>query len=87
MWCTGLVAPGHVGSSGTRGRHVSLALAGGFFTTEPPERPFSSFSSEVFWNTTTFVCLHNDYDFFVQQWHKVTGATWPVADSQGPLQK
>ena len=32
----GLVAPWHVGSSWIRHRPVSPALAGGFFTTEPP---------------------------------------------------
>ena len=30
MWCTGLVAPGHVGSSGPGLEPVSPALAGGF---------------------------------------------------------
>ena len=39
MWHTGLVAPGHVGSSQTRDQtHVS-ASAGRFFTTEPPGKP------------------------------------------------
>ena len=35
LWCTDLVAPQHVGSSQT----MSPALAGGFFTTEPPGKP------------------------------------------------
>ena len=36
LWCTGLVAPRHVGSSHTRVEPVSPALAGGFLTTAPP---------------------------------------------------
>ena len=36
MQCTGLVAPWHVGSSGTGIEPVSPALAGGFLTTGPP---------------------------------------------------
>ena len=36
LWRTGLVAPQHVGSSGTRAWPVSPALAGGFLTTAPP---------------------------------------------------
>ena len=37
---TGLVAPGHVGSSWIRDRTcVAPALAGRFFTTEPPGKP------------------------------------------------
>ena len=39
MRCTGLAAPRHVGSSRTRARPVSPALAGGFFTTAPPGKP------------------------------------------------
>jgi len=36
----GLVAAQHVGSSWTKGiEPVSPALAGGFFTTEPPGKP------------------------------------------------
>ena len=37
----GLVAPWHVGSSQTRDHTLSPALAGGFFTTQPPENPSS----------------------------------------------
>ena len=35
MWCTGLVALWHVGSSQVRDQLASLALAGEFLTTEP----------------------------------------------------
>ena len=34
-----LAAPRHVGSSRTRDRTMSPALAGGFFSTEPPGKP------------------------------------------------
>ena len=36
LWHTGLVAPWHVGSSWTRDRTLSSAVAGRFFTTETP---------------------------------------------------
>ena len=36
LWCTGLAAPWHVGSSPTRIKPMSSALADGFVTTEPP---------------------------------------------------
>ena len=40
LWCTGLVAPWPVGSSWIRDQTLSLALAGRFFTTEPPGKPY-----------------------------------------------
>ena len=40
-WCTGLVAPQHVGSSWIRDWPHAPAVAGGFFTTEPPGKPLS----------------------------------------------
>ena len=36
LWHTGLVAPRHVESSCTRVKPLSLALVGGFLTSEPP---------------------------------------------------
>ena len=39
MWCIGLVAPQHVGSSRLWMETMCPALAGGFFTTEPPGKP------------------------------------------------
>ena len=44
LWCTGLVAPWHVGSSWTRAWTVSLALAGRFLTTAPPGKPENTLS-------------------------------------------
>ena len=41
LWCRGLVAPWHVGSSWTGIEPVSPALAGGFLTTGPPGSPVS----------------------------------------------
>ena len=35
----GLAAPQHVGASWIRDPTMSLALAGGFFTSEPPGKP------------------------------------------------
>ena len=43
MWHTGLVALQHVGSSWTRDEPQSPALAGRFFTTEPPGKPLGVF--------------------------------------------
>ena len=40
LWCTGLVLLSHVGSSWTGIKSMSPALAGRFFTTEPPGKPF-----------------------------------------------
>ena len=37
LWCTDSVAPWHVGSSQLEIEPVSPTLAGGFFTTEPPD--------------------------------------------------
>ena len=60
LWSMGLVAAQHVGSSWTKGiKPVSPALAGGFFTTEPPGKP--SFSLKKHTHTHTkliylFVC-------------------------------
>ena len=46
VWCMGLVALQHVESSQIRDRtHVSPALAGGFFTTEPPGKTYFTFLS------------------------------------------
>ena len=45
LWCSGSVAPRYVGSSRSGIKPVSPALAGGFFTTEPPGRPSVQFSS------------------------------------------
>ena len=39
----GLVVPRHVGSSQTGVEPVSPAMAGGFFTTEPPGKPWNYF--------------------------------------------
>ena len=43
LWHTGLVALWHVGSSWTRNR---TALAGGFSTTAPPEKPWDHFKCD-----------------------------------------
>ena len=40
LWCMGLVAPWHVGSSHIRDRTLSPILAGRLFTVESPERPW-----------------------------------------------
>ena len=40
LWHSGLVALRHVGSSQFRMQPVSSALLGGFFTTEPPGKPY-----------------------------------------------
>ena len=45
LWCSGSVAPKYLGSSGSGIKPVSPALAGGFFTTEPPGKPSVQFSS------------------------------------------
>ena len=39
LWCMGLVAAWHVGSSRIRDQTMSPVLAGGFFTTEPLGKP------------------------------------------------
>ena len=39
LWCTGLVVPGLWDFSGSGIEPVSPALAGRFFTTEPPGKP------------------------------------------------
>ena len=36
------------------------------------------FLNEVYWNTTTFIYLHNNYGCFVQQRRKVTDTAWPA---------
>ena len=41
----GLVVPRHVGSSRTRARTVSPALAGGFLTTAPPGKSVTGVSN------------------------------------------
>ena len=43
LWCMGLVAPRHVGSSRSRDHPMSPALAGRFFTTESPRKPLNLF--------------------------------------------
>ena len=40
LWCTGLVAPRHVGSSRTRARTRVPCIAGGFLTTVPAGKPY-----------------------------------------------
>ena len=39
LWCTGLVAPQHVGSSWARDKTHIPCTGGEFFTTEPPGKP------------------------------------------------
>jgi len=41
LQCTGLVAPELMGLPGPGIEHTSLALAGGFFTTEPLGKPLT----------------------------------------------
>ena len=40
LWCLGLVTLMHMGSSWTRDWTLSPMMAGGFFTTEPPGKPW-----------------------------------------------
>ena len=65
LWCTGTVPPWHVESSQTGIKPVSPALAGGFFTTEPPWNPplqlldhptFISFAA-IHWPSSQSPCL------------------------------
>jgi len=47
LWCPGLVVPQHLGSSQSVLEPVSPALAGRFFTTEPPRKPPSAFYNDL----------------------------------------
>ena len=43
FWCIGFIAPQHVGSSTLGTESMSPALAGGFLTISPPEKPCKDF--------------------------------------------
>ena len=57
LWLTGLVAPRHVGSSQTRARTRSPALAGRFSTTAPPGKPWIQVFYYIFYLKTFYICL------------------------------
>ena len=60
LWCTRLAAPRHVGSSQTRARHLSPALAGGFLTTAPPGKPYVTSLLPIFsWILTLYQMISN----------------------------
>ena len=44
-WLTGLVAPRYVGSSGSGIKSASPASARGFFTTQPPGKPYDTLNT------------------------------------------
>ena len=66
----GLVAPQHVGSSRTGDRTLSPALAGGFFTAEPPGKPhlLSFFLFFFFFDSYLFIWLHQVLVTSVGSW-------------------
>ena len=59
LWCTGLVVPWHAGSSWIR----DLPLAGGFFTSEPPEQPYKCNLCTIAFLYLCFVLLFVTFRF------------------------